>query len=606
MQVGAVPDAIDSVDTFLRRYGAAALPKEVVDRYKGHDFQAGWLVSITGTDATPLEVHVLLGPGFPYEAPRIALADPPPRLSWPHVERDGLLCIRSHAQPVPRENPEGVVEWFLGQAVALVRENREGGDAAFRDEFLSYWRIAVSESGGTVGFVSLVEPKGPSRRVCVWIGGQEGIVAEDKRMLEHWLSRTRKAGRDKKGERFFDGALLWLPAPLVPAEYPASAGEVRSLVDRAGPEARPVVETLLSGLPSSLWILLGMPSANGVCFGTVEVPDPRTARRAKGKRNPVSSGFRPGKIPAHILYDRYLSGGSSAVKSSVQRADHSWLHGRDRDPNQERLRSTRVAVVGCGSLGGPVARLLAQAGVGKLLLVDHDPLAWANLSRHVLGAWAVAKNKAAALAVEMEAAYPHLGEVSVRSEKLNVRAEDLIAKLGRCDVIVEATGSWAVSNLLNDLQQVIPCFPPVVYAWMEEQAAATHALVLKRGGPCLRCGVNASGKPAAPVTDWAEAPFGDQTPECGGAFTPYGAAELAWAHALVLDTVLAALLGGIDSKNHRVWIGSRTRLEAAGARWAASWMAREGDPGRGELRISREWSRAAACEVCGSPTNSTT
>lgn len=600
----AVANATHSVDTFLRRNGAEALPKEVIDRYKGHDFQAGWLVSIAGKDAPPLEVHVLLGPGFPYEAPRIALADPPPRLTWPHVERDGLLCIRSHEQPVPRENPEGVVEWFLGQAVTLVQENREGGDTAFQDEFLSYWRIAVSESGGTVGFVSLVEPKGPSRQVCVWTSGRDGVVAEDKQTLERWLGRTRKADRDKRREKFLDGALLWLPGPLVPMEYPALAGELRPLIDQAAPEARPVLEALLPRLPSSLWILLGMPSENGVCFGMVEVPDPRTARRAKGKRNPVSSGFRPGKIPGHVLYDRYLSRGSSVAKCFVQRADHSWVHGRGRDLNQERLRSARVAIVGCGSLGGPVARLLAQAGIGKLTLVDHDALAWANLSRHVLGAWAVGKKKAAALSVELEAAYPHLEDVSVHFAKLNARAEDLIAELGRCELIVDATGSWAASNLLNDLQRTTPGFPPVVYTWMEERAAAAHAVVLRRDGPCLRCGFSASGKSAMPVTDWDGAPPNGQTPQCGGAFTPYGACELAWAHALVLDTVVAALLGEIDSKNHRVWIGPGPRLEAAGAKWSAAWVAREGDPGRGELCVSREWCRVTDCDVCAPPESS--
>ena len=595
-----VADATGAVDRLLKRSGAEALPRDALDRYTGHDFQAGWFVPTEIEDGTKLGLHVLLGAGFPYEAPRIALADPPPRLTWPHVERDGLLCIRTREQPVPRENPAGVVVWYLGQAMALIQENGQGKDAAFRDEFLSYWQIAVSEGGDSVRIVSLVEPKGPSRQVCVWRGGREGVVAEDRQTLERWLGRTGKTGHDKQTGKFLDAVLLWLPEPLVPAEYPGSGGDVRSLVGRAGPEARSVLEALLPPLPPSLWILLGMPGDNGVCFGMVEVPNPKIARRAEGRRDP-ESGFRRGKIPGQVLYGRYLSGGSSAVKSSVQRADHSWIHGRDRDPKQERLRSARVAVVGCGSLGGPVARLLAQAGVGKLLLVDHDSLVWANLSRHVLGAWSVEKNKAAALGAEIKIAYPHLEEVSVREEALSVKAEGYIEKMSHCDVIVDATGSWAASNLLNDLQQMDPDFPPVVYAWMEERAAAAHALVLRHGGPCLRCGFNASGKPATPVTDWAEAPLSEQTPECGGTFSPYGAAELAWAHALVLDTVLTALYGETDSKNHRVWIGSRARLEPAGAQLAASWIARDGDPDRGELRVSREWCRAIDCEVCGSP-----
>lgn len=54
--------------------------------------------------------------------------------------------------------------------------------------------------------------------------------------------------------------------------------------------------------------------------------------------------------------------------------------------------------MGCGSLGSPVAIALAQAGVGRLTLIDYDHLKWANIGRHPLGAASVDDEKAKAVA----------------------------------------------------------------------------------------------------------------------------------------------------------------------------------------------------------------
>ncbi len=52
--------------------------------------------------------------------------------------------------------------------------------------------------------------------------------------------------------------------------------------------------------------------------------------------------------------------------------------------DQERLSNSRVMVVGIGALGNEVAKNLAQAGVGNLLLVDFDVVEPSNLTRSVL------------------------------------------------------------------------------------------------------------------------------------------------------------------------------------------------------------------------------
>lgn len=39
---------------------------------------------------------------------------------------------------------------------------------------------------------------------------------------------------------------------------------------------------------------------------------------------------------------------------------------------QIKLLSSRAAVIGCGGLGGWIIEMLARAGVGEIVMIDHD------------------------------------------------------------------------------------------------------------------------------------------------------------------------------------------------------------------------------------------
>ena len=51
---------------------------------------------------------------------------------------------------------------------------------------------------------------------------------------------------------------------------------------------------------------------------------------------------------------------------------------------QEKLKASRVLVVGAGGLGSPISLYLAAAGVGTIGILDHDTLDVSNLQRQII------------------------------------------------------------------------------------------------------------------------------------------------------------------------------------------------------------------------------
>ena len=54
------------------------------------------------------------------------------------------------------------------------------------------------------------------------------------------------------------------------------------------------------------------------------------------------------------------------------------------EQGMERLRKARVAVFGLGGVGGYAVEALARAGVGALVLVDHDTVGLTNINRQII------------------------------------------------------------------------------------------------------------------------------------------------------------------------------------------------------------------------------
>lgn len=115
---------------------------------------------------------------------------------------------------------------------------------------------------------------------------------------------------------------------------------------------------------------------------------------------------------------------------------------------QQRLEAACVLVVGAGGLGCAVLPYLAAAGIGRLIVVDHDRVEESNLHRQPLyrmsdlGARKVDAARGALLALNPATV------VATRSERLT--PANAAALVSGADVILDCADSFAVTYTLSD------------------------------------------------------------------------------------------------------------------------------------------------------------
>ena len=130
--------AIVQVDDYIAGIpGAGRLPPRVMTRYRARGYKLGWQLSLDFSDGVRRCLHVVADSDFPYTPPRIALADGPGVLAWPHLEEHGLLCVLPSGTAVSSQSPAGVVAYVLREACRLIEESINGSNVEdFRWEFL--------------------------------------------------------------------------------------------------------------------------------------------------------------------------------------------------------------------------------------------------------------------------------------------------------------------------------------------------------------------------------------------------------------------------------------------------------------------------------------
>ena len=166
---------------------------------------------------------------------------------------------------------------------------------------------------------------------------------------------------------------------------------------------------------------------------------------------------------------------------------------------QQRIRASRILLIGAGGLGAPAALYLAAAGVGTIGLIDDDDVDVSNLQRQVIHATAaVGRSKVDSAAEAIRALNP---DIEVVAHRTRLTADNARELLGGWDVVIDGTDNFPTRYLVNDAAVMLGL--PLVHGAVlgfNGQVGVFDAL----RGPCYRC-LHPAPPPAGSVPSCAEA-----------------------------------------------------------------------------------------------------
>lgn len=115
---------------------------------------------------------------------------------------------------------------------------------------------------------------------------------------------------------------------------------------------------------------------------------------------------------------------------------------------QEKLKSSKILVVGAGGLGSSALYYLAAAGVGTIGIADFDSVALSNLNRQILHSTNDIGKKKTTSAKEKICALNPLIKVNVHSFRLNI--DNISQTIEPYDIIIDATDNAPTRYLISD------------------------------------------------------------------------------------------------------------------------------------------------------------
>jgi molybdopterin/thiamine biosynthesis adenylyltransferase len=217
-----------------------------------------------------------------------------------------------------------------------------------------------------------------------------------------------------------------------------------------------------------------------------------------------------------------------------------YITSRNLGEDVSPLANKKIALLGCGTIGSHLAKLLVQNGAGQngsMTIVDDDFLSPGNLGRHLLHFKDIGRSKSEALAEEIAKFHPNLSVVP-----LHDTAQNVWHRIKSSDLIIDATGIENVSEFLNlkaidRRSEGKSCSLLHIFLW-HNGIAAQSFLNASIGEACYRC--------LMPDNNWRYDPRKNSSEKpriisnrCGdGPYLPFSVAASVIAAALGLEAVL--------------------------------------------------------------------
>ncbi len=149
---------------------------------------------------------------------------------------------------------------------------------------------------------------------------------------------------------------------------------------------------------------------------------------------------------------------------------------------QEKLKNSRVAIVGLGGLGSPIAMTLTAMGVGYIRIIDRDVVEKSNLHRqHLYTFKDIGTPKVEAASKRLKEMNPY---VEIDPYPVYIDDSTALEVVRDVDLVLDGLDNFKARRAINKACYKLSI--PYIYA----SAIETYGMVttlISREGPCLEC-----------------------------------------------------------------------------------------------------------------------
>ncbi len=531
------------------------------------------IVAQLASTGTVVRLDMFFDDRFPVVKPVVTLLDEkPPHLA--HVNYGGVVCVLEDAGLSSNlSDPVGIARWWLNRTLTILDDSYSqalnGNFSSLLNEFSGYW-LPIGKHDVQL----LAEPFGGHRIVTGYVkdGALRAIDVAGSKIIKTHPYRQGLAQHEKVAV-----AYLPLVTPVLPPARASSVGPdfIRQAINAQPAWEREKMFGMLKAMPRAnpdRHYLLSQQAPDGM-LNTVGM----SVRVKRTHPDPISKFEKVKEVTPWNVAHNYRN-------YQVPRGGAS--------PN---LTNKTVVIVGCGSLGGVLARTLIQSGVGNLHLVDNDHFSADNVYRHVLPASRVGQYKSEALKRTLLAEYDG---VAITSSTKNIEQVESTVFAASPDVVCLATGSPDEERDLIRRRLSNSTTPPIVSGWIEPLSLGGHVMISEHGQHgCLECnfggqalttGAGSLVSFLSPGQDVQRSLMG-----CAGTFTPYTAIDAMQTASIMARTVQERLLLA-NTPFYRFWRGGDHLANCAGIK-TSHWYQRSSIA---DLETASDGVKNNNCVIC--------
>lgn len=562
--------------------GDAAIYLQKVDTASGS--QATFLLPLP---KDYVGIDRILTISFPQDFPESSLKlsiNPDTWLHWPHSV-PGYLCLYATGQRPPYGDSITIVRETMDRFKELMRLVIQDADPAerkshFDRELQTYWSHQLSPAKHQI--ILLDRPAVASAMLVMdrpsttidndepyyWIASNEATVNIHQRKLY----RTSVSARALADAAFYV-KLKSVPSAKIPV--------AKSVLPWLGSYMSDTDRRLLdiwwkesSGF-TVRWILVELPNSDPPAVQAFVFRDQGL------KKNSVK---RYGSRAGRRQHDPHVNSGTYLLQSArCHLLIEEVVYSRFMSAETRTLRQKKIALIGAGSLGSPLAANLLRTGLGSLLLIDPDTFEDANLGRHVLGVDSLGQSKVKALANKLQRDFP-FATIRYFDDFLGSVNKEMLKELLGVDLVINTTANWAAEKCMWNIKGTITTWN-CIQAWTEPHGLVSHALYCPATATVTPHYLfDIDGRFLHKFSKWP----GDglrRLPACGESFIVAGPIALSSSALMIANMALEVLLKESPSTRWDTQIASVESITEAGGEYVGELAL----SGVKQFTLTRKW-----------------